>query len=339
MTSSKLPAGLELAYSLEIPPTPFDAFVLSLHWSIIRCGLLVKTEDGDEEGSERLPAGWWKQEGSNTVSLFYQYRGTQTYELKVIELTKDDMIAVTLFHKAGSDSAAKSLTKEAESTAEGGEAGATRPVSKVVSGTDKNSAAAATFQLGQFVRLSAFEEGKEASKKKARVVYENADGLEKEFYANVMAPLGFTCDDVQVPKGPYDTKAQDEEKKRDQSPEGGEGIYVIEDRSRGGSNPDLEYDPLGRRFVPPPLPQLGRSDLDPLGRLGAGNIMDPRGMRGGIQGGIPPGLLPGMPGGLPPGARFDPFGPIDPLRPDRGARPNPDHARPHNYNDYDDMFM
>jgi len=334
----KLPPGLELSYSLELPPTAFDAFVLSLHWSIIRCGLLAKTE-GEGEGSERLPSGWYKQEGATTLSLFYLYKGTRIYELRIIELTKDDVIAVTLFHAAGGATMPppKPVTTPREESGEP-EEGSTRPVSTVVSGTVKNAAAATTFQLGQFVKLSAFEGGEDPSKRKARTVYENAEELEKAFYAQVMAPLGFTCD-VQVPKGPYESKVQDEEKnKRDRSPERGESIYVIDD-STGGSNPDLDYDPLGRRFVPPPLPQLGRSDLDPLGRFGAGNLMDPRGMRGRGSGGIPPGLLPGMPGGLPPGARFDPFGPINPLRPDAGGRPNPDHARPHNFNDYDDMFM
>jgi len=327
MTSpSKLPAGLELAYSLELPPSAFDAFVLSLHWSVIRCGLLVKTEEG--EWTERLPAGWFKQEGSTTVSLYYQYKGMQAYELRVIELTKNGMVAATMFHSAPPASASKPYTKKEE------EEGATRLPSTIPSGIDKNCAAAATFQLGQFVRMDAFE-GEEPSSKKARDVYENADGLEKEFYAQVMAPLGFTCD-VEVPKGPYESKVKDEEKKSDRSLLAGEGIYVIGDRS--DSNPDLDFNPI-REFIPPPFPQLGGSDLDPLGRIGAGNLMDPRGMRGGMHGGIRPGILPGMPGGLPPGARFDPFAPINPFRPDAGARPNPDHARPHNYNDYDDMFL
>ncbi len=48
-------------------------------------------------------------------------------------------------------------------------------------------------------------------------------------------------------------------------------------------------------------------------------------------------------GGIPPGARFDPFGPPNPNRPDGGtggqfALPNPDVERPPS-SDYDDMFM
>jgi proteasome inhibitor subunit 1 (PI31) len=47
-------------------------------------------------------------------------------------------------------------------------------------------------------------------------------------------------------------------------------------------------------------------------------------------------------GSNPPGARFDPFGPPNPARPDRGtgqfAMPDPDHERPPS-SDYDDMFM
>jgi len=84
---------------------------------------------------------------------------------------------------------------------------------------------------------------------------------------------------------------------------------------------------------------LGRSDLDPLGRSGAGNVMDPRGVPRG--GGAGAGILPGLPGGVPPGARFDPLGPTPtPNRPDAGLARfefNPDEKPPPS--DYDDMFM
>ncbi|ESP03029.1 hypothetical protein LOTGIDRAFT_110935 [Lottia gigantea] len=77
---------------------------------------------------------------------------------------------------------------------------------------------------------------------------------------------------------------------------------------------------------------VGHGDLDPLGRMGGGMLMDPR--RSGPSFGMDPssGLPARLPrGAIPPGARFDPFGPP-------GARPSPDpdHMRPP---DYDDMFM
>ncbi|XP_046384196.1 proteasome inhibitor PI31 subunit [Ischnura elegans] len=93
---------------------------------------------------------------------------------------------------------------------------------------------------------------------------------------------------------------------------------------------DEFFDPLG----------VGRSDLDPLGRLGGGMLFQPP-----RRGGVMPGL--GVPGGLPrgaipPGARFDPFGPPDLDRPGRGrglgrlSNPDHDHLPPPGY---DDMFM
>ncbi|KAG8226149.1 hypothetical protein J437_LFUL005810 [Ladona fulva] len=102
-------------------------------------------------------------------------------------------------------------------------------------------------------------------------------------------------------------------------------------RPHAERNPESEqyFDPFG----------VGRSDLDPLGRLGGGNLFQPP-----RRGGINPGL--GVPGGLPrgsipPGARFDPFGPPDiDNRPRRGGfgRMNPDHDHmpPPGF---DDMFM
>lgn len=81
-----------------------------------------------------------------------------------------------------------------------------------------------------------------------------------------------------------------------------------------------------------PLRSIGRRDLDPLGRDGGGMIFDPPRMP------FAPGMPrhPGQPlPGVIPGARFDPFGPIDPGRIGR-AGPDPDHLPPPGY---DDMFM
>ncbi|KAI8040004.1 hypothetical protein M5D96_007429 [Drosophila gunungcola] len=71
-------------------------------------------------------------------------------------------------------------------------------------------------------------------------------------------------------------------------------------------------------FEPRPFgfPDIGRGDLDPLGRGGPGNLFT-----------FP--SHPNMgPGPLP---RFDPFGPINPNRPGQGGGPNPDHMRPPNW--------
>lgn len=117
-------------------------------------------------------------------------------------------------------------------------------------------------------------------------------------------------------------------------------------------------------YNPPGVPAggggLGRSDLDPLGGFGAGNVADPRGFRqpptifpfgGGMAGIGPVGPLGGLtPPFVPPGARFDPFGPGNPapnprpnLPPGAGGTqggwgvPNPDAEQPPP--GFDDMFM
>lgn len=90
---------------------------------------------------------------------------------------------------------------------------------------------------------------------------------------------------------------------------------------------------MGRRDVDP-LRDIGRGDLDPLGRGGGGMLFNPPGMP--FRPGMPRDPL--RPGGMPgviPGARFDPFGPIDPNRHGRMG-PDPDHLPPPGY---DDMFM
>ncbi|KAH8389041.1 hypothetical protein KR200_011973 [Drosophila serrata] len=81
---------------------------------------------------------------------------------------------------------------------------------------------------------------------------------------------------------------------------------------RGGSYTPYGYDPRPFGF-----PDIGRGDLDPLGRGGPGNLFN-----------FPsrPDMGPG------PVPRFDPF---SPLNPNTGRGPNPDHMRPPNWdNDY-----
>lgn len=52
----------------------------------------------------------------------------------------------------------------------------------------------------------------------------------------------------------------------------------------------IKCDLYSWRHIPPIGGGLGRSDLDPLGRFGAGNVLDPRGFRQPRGGGIMPGL-------------------------------------------------
>lgn len=77
----------------------------------------------------------------------------------------------------------------------------------------------------------------------------------------------------------------------------------------------------------PGFGNVGRGDLDPLGRLGGGMI-------------FPHGQIPGGPGsGLP---RFDPFGPINPNRNNRGPPrfgPDNDQFEPPGNNGFDDYYM
>lgn len=83
-----------------------------------------------------------------------------------------------------------------------------------------------------------------------------------------------------------------------------------------------------RRPLPPgyPFPNIGGRDLDPLGG-GGGMFHDPFSDQG-FRAHMPPYGSP-----RPPGARFEPFGPLEP-RFNRGG-PNPDHMRrPDDFDDF-----
>lgn len=93
------------------------------------------------------------------------------------------------------------------------------------------------------------------------------------------------------------------------------------------------------RYYPgvPPIPNIGRADLDPFaGGIGGGMLFDPYDQRHFInpqRPSQPPNYMPSPSGMIPrppPGARFDPFGPggsprrpLGPLGP-LGPRPGPD---------------
>ncbi|XP_017049715.1 proteasome inhibitor PI31 subunit [Drosophila ficusphila] len=93
-------------------------------------------------------------------------------------------------------------------------------------------------------------------------------------------------------------------------PSGSDPLRIGEPR-RGGSFTPGSFEPRPFGF-----PDIGRGDLDPLGRGGPGNLFT-----------FP--SRPNMgPGPLP---RFDPFSPLNPNVPGQGG-PNPDHMRPPNWN-------
>jgi len=215
-----IPAGLELSYELEKDKilNPLDAFVLTLHWSVIRTGLRQRKSDGGEF-TERLPENWSQRaEGEadgapRTLTLTYHDpKAPQIkYELRVIELTPNAMVAVTFFRSPATNSGnnsstpAGNLTSSETTTAA---ATANRPASQMRSGTDKNSAAA-TFQIENFVMSSAFEEGKQRDK--AKDVYEHADLLETQLYESIMEPLGLRVLGQPPVPGPYDDKTKTEQ--------------------------------------------------------------------------------------------------------------------------------
>lgn len=204
----KIPAGLELAYDLEKAniENGLDAFVLTLHWSIIRTGLLQRVPNSaTNELTERLPPDW-PQHGSShpnsatrSLSLFYYDRLNPhlRYELKVIELTANDMVAVTLFRSPITTTPPPATSVDSTPPANN----PNRPASKVTSGVEKNSAAA-TFQIPNFIRTSVFDG--EGSRDRATDVYEHADRLETQLYENIMEPLGLRVMGQPPVQGPYD---------------------------------------------------------------------------------------------------------------------------------------
>lgn len=112
-----------------------------------------------------------------------------------------------------------------------------------------------------------------------------------------------------------------------------------EDPLRVPPRPRIISEPPSSWAMPPRVPSIGRSDLDPFAPAGSGGMLyNPFAPRRDIEN---PGL--GIPGGLPrgavpPGARFDPFGPPGGPMPGRGPNaPDADHLPPPGFNDH--MFM
>jgi len=326
--NNSLPAGLELFYDVEKGnvKTPLQAFVLALHWAVMRAGLRIKkptpTGSTTVETTEKLPEGWTSHiDHISTVpaSLDYvnQSDRTQSYQLKVIEVAPNDTVVVTVFTP-------QPRTPTDSST-----------------GTPRTSSAS-TFQIASYIRMP---EGTEAAQTTASPhnIYYNASEMETKIWSELLEPLGLRVMGQPPIPGPYEDKtkrenAQSQSQSEDRRYPGSMPYYG------GGPMPGLPTGGIGGPLYVPPVGGggLGRSDLDPLGGAGAGMIADPRGFRNprfGQPGGMP---------GIPPGARFDPFGPPHPgAGPRPGgpggptgpnwAVPNPDHEQPPP--GFDDMFM
>jgi hypothetical protein len=238
--SNPIPAGLELVYDLEKGnvSNALDAFVLSLHWSIIRTGLRQRSGAGGGGGTsstgsvneftERLPIDWPERiagastSPTRTLTLtYFDPRNQQIkYELKVIELTANDMVAVTFFrspnNNAGGGGGNNAKSSSSSPATPAGASSANRPASTMSSGVEKNSAAA-TFQIGNFIRNAAFEEG--TRRDRAGEVYERADLLETQLYALIMEPLGLRVMGQAPVPGPYDDKASNNKTRKTESRE------------------------------------------------------------------------------------------------------------------------
>ncbi|XP_031633318.1 proteasome inhibitor PI31 subunit-like [Contarinia nasturtii] len=109
--------------------------------------------------------------------------------------------------------------------------------------------------------------------------------------------------------------------------------------SRGIPDPDIlpNTTPDVLRVQPrilDPLRDIGRGDLDPLNRGGGGMLFNPPFNNPNIM--QPQGPDRNRFPGIVPGARFDPFGPMDPFNNTRRPGPNPDHLPPPGF---EDMFM
>jgi len=338
----KLPAGLELVYQLERQNVHngLDAFVLTLHWTIVRAGLRIKSENAVSGGfTERLPANWSGATGNDTPTrhltfdYFFPEKPNTRYQVRVVELTPDDQVVVTINVTNGENT----TPEQTPPTNGAGQPQATPP-----SNTNRQDRSASTYFIGDFIKKSLFAEQSPELERAISVFYK-ATELERQLWGELMEPINIKVSGVAPLPGPYEdhtprpqpAEQPSERARRDRNL--GEGRSpLIEDRRRPQPLPMGPLGGLGRIGPPSVGGPLGRSDLDPLGGVGAGMLADPRGFRNPRMG--PGGLNPGQ---MPPGARFDPFGPPNPARPGAGtgqwAVPNPDHEPPPP--GFDDMFM
>lgn len=375
------PAGFETAFDRERSNlrSLFDAFVLPLHWSLVRGGLRLRVNDSTSslstpyipmhELTELLPANWTSrivaksEEGTEQTTNVLQLRywdpadSTIHFELKVIELMKNSVVAVILFRAMNSYGADGSL-----------QPGNRRDLDSHSPG--RNSAAGNYIISEYFTAFSlnayGAGQGGPLENKAWFEIYKNLQSLETNVMEHLMEPVGLNVTGILRQPGPYESKvSQDHQTQSQQSQQQNSQIPIYIPMPQATPSP-MPY-PMGGiggpLYVPPSIPGnggLGRSDLDPIGGFGAGMVADPRGYRQPVVpfGGGGGGGLGGFPGQgqvvpPPPGSRFDPFGPPmpnPPLRPaapgggggnnpggNNFAVPNPDAEQPPA--GFDDMFM
>jgi len=224
-----VPAGLEVVYDLEKANarTPLDAFLISLHWGIIRAGLRLRRSEDSEELTERLPLNWSNRTTSPTENTtvnfsYYDSRNVKTrYDLKVIELSPNASIAVTLL-RSGPAPAETSSSKTGE----------------------KRTSTATTFHLPNFVAMSAFE-GNSVATQTVSQVYTNGQEFELKVWNELMEPLGLRIIGQPGTPGPYVDKSEKKETQRDTNSTGG-GRSLADPRFYPGNNrPPPYYNPSG----------------------------------------------------------------------------------------------
>ncbi|CAL8139698.1 unnamed protein product [Orchesella dallaii] len=356
-TTSLPPAGFESLYMSERSKLTscFEAFVLPLHWAIIRGGLRIRLTDANpstnvvpiSELTEGIPLNWTslittkveeetEQQLKQIVLRYWDHSNSEVhYEAKVMEVVKNSSVVVILFRAVnayGMDGNVQVFNKK-----------------DIDSNSPTRNSAGTSFQLQDYVIYNE-SNGDLNSSAAAAIgdklwfqVYKNLPTVENFVWGQLMEPIGLKVTGKTREPGPFENKLPQKttQQQQQQPPSYSPMTYPAPP-----SHPYPAGGIGGPLYVPPAIPAgggLGRSDLDPIGGFGAGMIADPRGFR-----------TPMIPGGtgliqpVPPGARFDPYGPPNPVpgavqpRPQPGAgrtwgEPNPDVEQPPP--GFDDMFM
>jgi len=364
-TFSPAPAGFESFYIHERSKVNnlFQAFVLPLHWSLVRGGLRLRTNENApgsaiipaNEVTELLPSNWTSsittkvddgaEQSTNVLLLRYWDPSDSSvhYEVKVIEAVKNSVLVVILFRAVNAYGPDGTL-----------QAANTRDVD---SHSPRRNSAAGNFMLPEYLTEHSYlvlnGQGGGVENKAWYELYKNLEQFENIVWKQLMEPAGLNVSGLPREAGPFESKATSQnqqgrqEEQQQQPKQQQQPTYIHVTQPQPAPYPAGGIG--GPLYVPPGVPigggGLGRSDLDPLGGFGAGMIGDPRGFR-------QPAPIPFGPGGIggimppPPGARFDPFGPPMPApRPPPGAggggnnfgNPNPDGEQPPP--GFEDMFM
>jgi hypothetical protein len=277
----------------------------------MRAGLRVEI---DSIKTEKLPMGWsGRVDGIGTTPLVLDYvdQGGKGFQVKVIEVSPNDTVVVTIFTQ----------------------------------GSGRTSSAS-TFATSSFVKMDATQ----TQVHSASTVYINPCEMEKKIWSELLEPIGLRVLGKEPVVGPYEDKVKssgsgggggNRDRDRDRERDPYSGIGGPTPLGPGGIGGPLYVPPVGGGGG------LGRSDLDPLGGVGTGMIADPRGFRNPIRG-PPGGNYPGLPPGArfdpfgPPQPGQGPRPPPGPGPGPPGAAPNwgvpnPDHEQPPP--GFEDMFM